>query len=88
MFYDLFGDTYVPFDFYSQNAWNRSSYNGIRLVKKIESDNSGEIFYKREKLRNFYENFRTTDKEWDLIESLLVFLFCKKFHQNYQTQFF
>ena len=66
-------DTYVPFDFYSQNAWNRSSYNGIRLVKKIESDNSGEIFYKREKLRNFYENYRTTDKEWDLIESLFMY---------------
>ena len=66
-------DTYVPFEFYSQNAWNRSSYNGIRLVKKIESDNSGEIFYKREKLRNFYENFRTTDKEWDLIESLFMY---------------
>ncbi|MDC1180568.1 SUMF1/EgtB/PvdO family nonheme iron enzyme [Flavobacteriaceae bacterium] len=66
-------DTYVPFDFYSQNAWNRSSYNGIRLVKKIEPDNSGEIFYKREKLRNFYENFRTTDKEWDLIESLFMY---------------
>jgi dienelactone hydrolase len=66
-------DTYVPFDFYSQNAWNRSSYNGIRLVKKIESDNSGEIFYKREKLRNFYENYRTTEKEWDLIESLFMY---------------
>ena len=66
-------DTYVPFEFYSQNAWNRSSYNGIRLVKKIESDNSGEIFYKREKLRNFYENYRTTEKEWDLIESLFMY---------------
>lgn len=66
-------DTYVPFEFYSQNAWNRSSYNGIRLVKKIEPDNSGEIFYKREKLRNFYENFKTTDKEWDLIESLFMY---------------
>ena len=66
-------DTYVPFEFYSQNAWNRSSYNGIRLVKKIESDNSGEIFYKREKIRNFYENYRTTEKEWDLIESLFMY---------------
>ncbi|MDA9356939.1 formylglycine-generating enzyme family protein, partial [Flavobacteriaceae bacterium] len=66
-------DTYVPFDFYSQNAWNRSSYNGIRLVKKIEPDNSGEIFYKREKLRNFYENYRTTEKEWSLIKSLYMY---------------
>ena len=66
-------DTYVPFDFYSQNAWNRSSYNGIRLVKKIEPDNSGEIFYKREKLRNFYDNYRTTENEWDLIESLFMY---------------
>jgi len=66
-------DTYVPFDFYSQNAWNRSSYNGIRLVKKIETDNSGEIFYKREKLRNFYDNYRTTEKEWNLIESLFMY---------------
>ena len=66
-------DTYVPFDFYSQNAWNRSSYNGIRLTKKIESDNSGEIFYKREKLRNFYENYRTTENEWDLIKSLFMY---------------
>lgn len=66
-------DTYVPFDFYSQNAWNRSSYNGIRLVKKIEPDNSGEIFYKREKLRNFYDNYRTTEKEWNLMESLFMY---------------
>ena len=66
-------DTYVPFDFYSQNAWNRSSYNGVRLVKKIEPDNSGEIFYKREKLRNFYENYITTEKEWALIESLFMY---------------
>jgi formylglycine-generating enzyme required for sulfatase activity/AraC-like DNA-binding protein/dienelactone hydrolase len=66
-------DTYVPFDFYSQNAWNRSSYNGLRLVKKIEPDNSGEIFYKREKLRNFYENYRTTEKEWNLMESLYMY---------------
>ena len=66
-------DTYVPFDFYSQYAWNRSSYNGLRLVKKIEPDNSGEIFYKREKLRNFYENYRTTEKEWNLMESLYMY---------------
>ena len=66
-------DTYVPFDFYSQDAWNRSSYNGLRLVKKIEPDNSGEIFYKREKLRNFYENYRTTEKEWNLMESLYMY---------------
>ena len=66
-------DSYVPFDFFSQNAWDRSSYNGVRLVKKLEADNSGEIFYKRENLRNFYENFQTTEKEWKLIKSLYLY---------------
>ena len=66
-------DTYVPFEWFSQNAWDRSSYNGVRLVKKLESDSSGDIFYKREKLRNFYENFQTTDKEWEVIKSLYLY---------------
>lgn len=66
-------DSYVPFDFFSQNAWDRSSYNGVRLVKKLEADNSGEIFYKRENLRNFYDNFQTTEKEWKLIKSLYLY---------------
>jgi len=66
-------DPYVPFDWYSQNAWDRSTYNGFRLVKKIEADNSGDIFYKRENLRNFYENFQTTEKEWSLIKSLYLY---------------
>ena len=66
-------DPYVPFDWYSQNAWDRSTYNGVRLVKKMEADNSGDIFYKRENLRNFYENFQTTKKEWKLIKSLYLY---------------
>jgi AraC-like DNA-binding protein/dienelactone hydrolase len=66
-------DTYVAFDFYSQDSWDRSSYNGIRLVKKVEEDISGKIFYEREKERNFYTNYKTTEKEWSLIKSLYLY---------------
>ena len=66
-------DPYLALDFYSQNAWDRNIYNGIRLVKKIEEDTSGEIFYVREKQRNFYENFQTTDKEWGIIKSMYLY---------------
>ena len=66
-------DPYLALDFYSQNAWDRNIYNGIRLVKKIEEDTSGEIFYVREKQRNFYENFQTSDKEWGIIKSMYLY---------------
>jgi hypothetical protein len=44
-----------------------------RFVKKIEEDTSGEIFYVREKQRNFYENFQTSDKEWGIIKSMYLY---------------
>ncbi|MDP6921544.1 MAG: SUMF1/EgtB/PvdO family nonheme iron enzyme, partial [Lutibacter sp.] len=63
-------NSYMAFDFFAQNAWNRSIYNGVRLVKNVDLDSTGMIFYKKGVSRNFYKNAATTEREWQLIKSL------------------